>query len=88
MSIRHCQIHFTEPARSQAAAAVFPYAGVPVYDVGADSNRREFTGPHFHGIRDITVSEGTVDVTLEDGTLYLYPLHSVARIKVYTTEGG
>ena len=86
MSVNHCQIHLAEPFRTAAANATFPKAGVPVYDVGADSNRAEFTGPHFHGIKNIAVSEGTIDVVLPDGTVYMYPLHTVARIKVYTTE--
>lgn len=49
-------------------------------------NRAEFTGPHFHGIRAVQCSEGTLDVILEDGTSYLYPLHTVARAKVYVTQ--
>ena len=84
--VNHCQIHLAEPFRTQAAAATFPKAGVPAYDVGADSNRAEFTGPHFHGVETVAVSEGTIDVVLPDETVYMYPLHTVARIKVYTTE--
>lgn len=49
-------------------------------------NRAEFTGPHFHGIKSVQCSEGTLDVVLEDGTVYLYPLHTVARAKVYVTQ--
>jgi len=87
-TVTHCKIHLAEPFRTAAAAATFPKAGVPAYDVGADRNRAEFTGPDFYGIKHVAVSEGTVDVVLPDGTTYMYPLHTVARVKVYTTEGA
>jgi hypothetical protein len=86
VKVNHVQIHLAEPFRSAAAAATFPKAGVPAYDVGADSNRAEFTGPHFHGIKNLVVSEGTVDIVMPAGTTYMYPLHTVARVKAYTTE--
>lgn len=46
--------------------------------------QREFTGPDFQDIARCAVSEGTVDVHLHDGTIYMYPLHTVVRIKAYT----
>lgn len=45
--------------------------------------QREFPGPDFQDIARCRVSEGTVDVHLHDGTVYMYPLHTVTRIKAY-----
>ncbi|QQO90776.1 hypothetical protein [Pseudomonas phage Bertil] len=82
--VRHCQIHLKEPARTAAAEATFPKAGVPAYDIGAERNRREFTGPHFHAVDRVDFEEGCVLVSIDD-TQYIYPMAEVARVKLYTT---
>ena len=92
--VNHCQIHLAEPSRYAAAEALHPWPVLQpphttVYKDEVDAvaaARAEFTGPHFHGVETVAVSEGTIDVVLPDGTVYMYPLHTVARIKVYTTE--
>ncbi|QQO90828.1 hypothetical protein [Pseudomonas phage Misse] len=81
-----CQIHLTEPARTAAAEATFPKAGVPAYDIGAERNRREFKGPHFTDcVASVLFDQGFVHVTLEgaDKVVYSYPANTVARVKSY-----
>lgn len=97
VQVKHCQIHLTEPARSNAAEARWPMPRLPLGTTIAEARahhleyadayqaRREFTGPHFHGVDDVTVTEGVVVVQI-GGTEYAYPLHAVARVKSYTTE--
>lgn len=46
-------------------------------------NTRAFVGPHFKGEFQTEVDGGVVAVTI-DGVLYVYPLHTVARIKAWT----
>lgn len=50
------------------------------------ANRNAFTGPHFHGVKNVLVGASTIDVAFEGGINYLYPLHTVGRVKVYTTQ--
>lgn len=85
VQVKHCQIHLNEPARTKAAEALFPKAGVPAYDAGAERNRAEFTGPHFHGLDKVSFGENQVLIEI-DGAAYMYPMHSIARVKYYTTE--
>lgn len=84
--VRHCQIHLTEPARSNAADALFPASAYADVEAKNAASRAKFTGPHFHDIQIVQCSDGTVDVHLPDGTVYMYPLGTVARIKVYETK--
>ena len=95
------QIHLTEPARTKAAAALYPdteflpwvhesegeYLDRQAEQAGAVKSlydaRGRFTGPLFSSADSIAVSEGTIDVTI-DGVVYMYPMHTVSRCKVWT----
>lgn len=46
-------------------------------------NTHAFVGPHFKGEFQTAVEDGVVTVII-DGVLYMYPLHTVARIKAWT----
>lgn len=94
-TVKHVQIHLTEPSRTRAAEALYPEPKTSdylYYDTYMDHSkevlrlRAEFTGPHFHDISHVACSEGTVDVYVSDACAYMYPLTTVARIKVYTEE--
>lgn len=80
------KIHLTEPARSKAAIALFPLAGVPAYDAGARRIRDEFTGPDFKGcVKEVELENEYIAVTLRDGTMYVYAMRNIDRMKAYHT---
>ena len=64
------EIILTEPHRTNAARALNQGSG--------------FYGPRFVG-GETKVGAGAVQVKV-DGTVYSYPLHTVARIKEYTED--
>lgn len=104
-TVKHVQIHLTEPSRGNAARALYPipalrasYPHESVEDFAEVARehalryadecqaQRDFTGPHFHGVDSVACSEGTVDVHVSKTCMYMYPLNTVARVKVYTEE--
>lgn len=93
-TVKHVQIHLTEPSRSNAAEALYPNPEPTSYEYHFDyvdrvneaaRLRNEFTGPHFHDVEECEIEEGVVHVLVGNAG-YVYPLHTVARIKVYTVE--
>lgn len=75
--IKCCQIHLMPAARDRAARALFP---------GGGRDHRDFTGPDFNDIRDAYCSGDVATVICLDGTVYVYPMHQVARFKLYERE--
>lgn len=57
-------------------------------NVEAMQAQAEFTGPYFHDLTNVTFGENQVMVQLPDETVYLYPLHAIARVKFYYTDAA
>jgi hypothetical protein len=88
---KNVKIHLTEPSRSNAAEALFPNPEPRDYEYqheygdrvnAAARLRNEFTGPLFEGATECEIDEGVVHVLIDD-VGYVYPLHAVARLKVW-----
>lgn len=89
-------IHLTSPNRRRAAKAVYPRPEREPYEQFEDylerlkenrTARKAFVGPHFKGdVQAIQCSEGTLGVVLNDGTVYMYPLSTVARCKAWKAD--
>jgi hypothetical protein len=71
------QIHLTGSARRKAAWALYSQKKLTFREMLA------FTGPHFKGGVDVAIGHSTVNVCVDNGSVeYIYPLHSVGRIKI------
>lgn len=90
---KNVKIHLAEPARSNAAEALFPNPEPTAYEYHCDyvdrvnaaaKQRNEFTGPLFEGAEECEIDEGAVHVLIDE-VGYVYPLHTVARLKVWET---
>lgn len=75
--IKCVQIHLMPAARDRAARALFPNGG---------KDYRDFTGPDFQDVADAHPYPECIRVVLKDGNEYIYPMHQVARIKIYQRE--
>lgn len=75
--IKCVQIHLMPAARDRAARALFPHS---------PNHRQEFTGPDFQDVADAHPYPECIRVVLKDGSEYIYPMHQVARIKIYQRE--
>ena len=75
--IKCVKIHLMPAARDRAARALFP---------GGGKDFRDFTGPDFQDVADCYPMPECFLVRLKDGDEYIYPVHQVARVKVYQRE--
>lgn len=85
MTKKCVQIHLMPGARDRAARATAVAMRKAGERVPADF-LLEFAGPHFKDVTQVGYFGSTVDVHLQDGTIYVYPLHQVARVKIYAVE--
>ena len=78
--IKCCKIHLMPAARDRAARAL--------YDGAAYGSKaaKEFTGPDFQNIEACYSNGDCINVILPDGSAYIYPMHQVARVKIYDRE--
>jgi hypothetical protein len=76
-AIKCVKIHLLPTARDRAARALFPNGG---------KDYRDFTGPDFQDVAEAMPYPECIRVVLKDGSEYLYPLHQVARVKIYKRE--
>ena len=74
---QNLHITLSNYARDDAERALIK-RGLPV--------RENFDGPIFEDISGYSVNGDWVAVTTKDGTTYIYPAASVARIKHFTVE--
>ena len=67
------KITLAQPHRQEAKAARAA-RGLDVFS--------NFEGPDFRGVENAHIEDGCVLVEVDSTTVYAYPLHTVARIKV------
>lgn len=83
--IKCCQIHLMPGAKDRAARAIM--------DTMRKNGERvpsgfalEFIGPDFKDIREAYCIHDVATVICKDNTVYVYPMHQVARFKLYEQE--
>lgn len=63
------------PAARKDAVDTMRKRGMPIPDM--------FEGPVFENVKDSVVDAGFFSLELEDGSMYAYPIYSIARLARY-----
>lgn len=73
--MKKIEIILTEPFRTNAARALSATGRLGEHGI------KSFPGPTFLDSK-AKISAGAVEVTVPNGDIYIYPYHTVARVKV------